>query len=120
MTSVGKIKKHFGDTIYVGAGTVMTSEQVHQAVEAGAEYIISPNVDADVIEETKKLGKVSIPGALTSTEVLLLINAGQILSNCFLLETWVSAISSPSRLPLKHIPYIGGRWSEFQKTALIS
>ena len=63
MTSVGKIKKHFGDTIYVGA-TVMTSEQVHQAVEAGAEYIISPNVDADVIEETKKLGKVSIPGAL--------------------------------------------------------
>lgn len=37
----------------------MTVEQVHQAVEAGAEYIISPNTDEEVIKETKKLGKVS-------------------------------------------------------------
>ena len=66
--SIAAIKEHLGDRVYVGAGTVMTVEQVHMAVEAGAEYIISPNVNEAVIRETKKLDKVSIPGAMTPTE----------------------------------------------------
>lgn len=106
LTSVGKIKKHFGDTIYVGAGTVMTSEQVHQAVEAGAEYIISPNVDADVIEETKKLGKVSIPGALTSTEIAFAYKCGADIIKLFPAgDLGVSYLKS-IKAPLKHIPIL--------------
>lgn len=60
----------FGDKMMFGAGTVLTAEQVEAAAKAGARYIISPNVDADVIARTKELGLVSIPGAMTPSEIL--------------------------------------------------
>ena len=60
----------FGDRMMFGAGTVLTAEQVAAAAKAGARYIISPNVDADVIARTKELGLVSIPGAMTPSEIL--------------------------------------------------
>jgi len=60
----------FGDKMMFGAGTVLTAEQVEAAAKAGARYIISPNVDADVIAKTKELGLVSIPGAMTPSEIL--------------------------------------------------
>ena len=52
----------------VGTGTVMTPAQVDMAADAGAKYIISPNVDREVITRTKERGLVSIPGAFTPTE----------------------------------------------------
>ena len=61
LVAIRAIKEALGDRMCVGAGTVMTAEQVRQAVEAGAEYMISPNVDEEVIRETKRLDKVSIP-----------------------------------------------------------
>ena len=67
LKSISTIRETFGDQVSVGAGTVMTVEQVHQAREAGAEYIISPNVNEAVIRETKALGMVSIPGAYTGS-----------------------------------------------------
>lgn len=70
LKSIQLIKGHFGDAIAVGAGTVLTPENVYRAKEAGAEYIISPNVEEGVIKTTKKLGMISIPGAVTPTEVV--------------------------------------------------
>ncbi len=52
----------------VGAGTVMTAAQVDMAADAGAKYIISPNVDREVITRTKERGLLSMPGAFTPTE----------------------------------------------------
>ena len=60
----------FEGDLYVGAGTVLTEEQVRIAHEAGAKYIVSPNTNAKVIAATKKLGMISIPGAMTPTEIL--------------------------------------------------
>ena len=60
----------FGDKMMFGAGTVLTTEQVEAAAKSGARYIISPNVDADVIAKTKELGLVSMPGAMTPSEIL--------------------------------------------------
>jgi len=54
--------------ICVGAGTVMTPEQVDLAAAAGAKYIISPDSCEAVIRRTIELGLVSIPGAMTPTE----------------------------------------------------
>ena len=68
--SIKVIYKKMGDKMCVGAGTVMTKEQVRAAVDAGAKYIISPNTDIEVIEETKKLGAISIPGAFTPSETV--------------------------------------------------
>lgn len=67
---------NFGDKMMFGAGTVLTTGQVKAAAAAGARYIISPNVDANVIACTKELGLVSIPGAMTPSEILAAHNLG--------------------------------------------
>jgi len=60
----------------VGAGTVLTIEQVRRCRDAGAEMIISPNTDPRVIRETVSLGMQTIPGAVTPTEAFAAIAAG--------------------------------------------
>ncbi|WP_346903769.1 bifunctional 4-hydroxy-2-oxoglutarate aldolase/2-dehydro-3-deoxy-phosphogluconate aldolase [Faecalicatena contorta] len=64
------IRKKYNDEVLVGAGTVMTVEQVGRAYDAGAQYMISPNVNLEVISQTKKKGCVSIPGAYSPTEII--------------------------------------------------
>jgi len=59
-----------GDVMGFGAGTVTTPEMVRMAKEAGARFIISPDTNLDVIKETVALDMVSIPGALTPTEMM--------------------------------------------------
>lgn len=106
LESIRKIKEHFGDRVCVGAGTVMTPEQVDQAVEVGAEYILSPNVDADVIKETKKLGKVSIPGAMTSTEIAFAHKCGADIVKVFPAGELGASYLKAVKAPLKHIPLL--------------
>jgi 2-dehydro-3-deoxyphosphogluconate aldolase / (4S)-4-hydroxy-2-oxoglutarate aldolase len=60
----------------IGAGTVLTREQVDAAKDAGACFIISPNTDIDLVKHTKSLGLVSIPGAMTPTEIMSAHDAG--------------------------------------------
>lgn len=68
--SIKYISEEFADDILPGAGTVLTKEQVDLAKAAGARYIISPNVNKEVIKYTKEQNLVSIPGASTSTEII--------------------------------------------------
>ncbi len=104
LTSLRAIRAAFGDRVCVGAGTVMTVEQVRQAAEAGAEYMISPNVDEAVIRETKRLGKISIPGAMTATEVAFAHQCGADIVKMFpagiLGVDYIKAVKAP----LRHIP----------------
>ena len=104
LKAISTITKEFGDKVCVGAGTVMTVEQVHQAVEAGAEYIISPNTDEEVIKETKKLGKVSIPGAMTPTEAAFAYKCGADIVKLFPAGVLGAAYIKALKAPLKHIP----------------
>ena len=60
----------------VGAGTVLTSDQVQQSRDAGAEMIVSPNTDPDVIIRTLSLGLRAFPGAATPTEAFAALRAG--------------------------------------------
>jgi len=66
----------FGGKLFAGAGTVLTRDQVDAAAQGGANYIISPNTDLDVIKRTKELGLISIPGAMTPSEILAAHKAG--------------------------------------------
>lgn len=74
--AIRMVNEEFGGRMRFGAGTVLNREQVDAARDAGAEYIISPNTDAEVIGYTKKLGLVSIPGAMTPSEILTAHDAG--------------------------------------------
>ena len=70
LDAITMLEKHFRGRMAIGAGTVINTEQVELAHQAGAAYIISPNVKEAVIRKTKELGMLSIPGALSPTEVL--------------------------------------------------
>ena len=59
------LSEAFGEELCIGAGTVLTAEEVINCAKAGATYIISPNTNCSVIQKTKELGLISIPGALT-------------------------------------------------------
>ena len=63
-------------SITVGAGTVLNAKAVHDAVSAGAKFIISPMLDVEVVHKTKDLGAVSIPGAYTPTEIFSAFSNG--------------------------------------------
>ncbi len=70
------LKEYCGDRMHIGAGTVLKEEQVQTACEAGAEFIISPDVNESVIRRTVACGMISMPGALTPTEVMQAHRAG--------------------------------------------
>ncbi|MGN1121173.1 MAG: bifunctional 4-hydroxy-2-oxoglutarate aldolase/2-dehydro-3-deoxy-phosphogluconate aldolase [Eubacteriales bacterium] len=65
-----------GDRMYFGAGTVLTEKQLLLAKDAGARYIISPDTNTALIRKTKELGMLSMPGALTPSEIVTAHNAG--------------------------------------------
>ena len=60
----------------VGAGTVLTPEDVRNVRDAGGTFIISPNTDLDVIRETKACGLLSMPGFFTASEGFAALKAG--------------------------------------------
>lgn len=62
--------------VAVGAGTILSVDDVKKALKAGASYIVSPNFDEEVVKFTKKKGAVSIPGACTPTEIYRAYKAG--------------------------------------------
>lgn len=70
------LKQKYGSSLLLGSGTVTDAEQVEATIEAGAEFVVSPSLHFDVIARTKELGKISIPGALTPTEVITAWRAG--------------------------------------------
>ncbi|HEY0307533.1 MAG TPA: bifunctional 4-hydroxy-2-oxoglutarate aldolase/2-dehydro-3-deoxy-phosphogluconate aldolase [Acidobacteriaceae bacterium] len=76
MELISDLKKEYGDTILLGSGTITTADQCKASIDAGAEFVVSPSTHLEVIETTKKMGKVSMPGALTPTEVITAWNAG--------------------------------------------
>ena len=76
LTSIAIAVRHADDRQMVGAGTVLTPEEVRSVAAAGGRFAISPNTDPAVIRETKKLGMLSIPGFLTPSEAFVALAAG--------------------------------------------
>ena len=83
LTSIRTASEKVGENAIIGAGTVLTEEDVVNVMEAGGQFIISPNVNVDVIGKTKELDLVSIPGFLTPTEAFTAIEAGADMLKCF-------------------------------------
>ena len=67
--AIASVAKHFGDKVLIGAGTVTDAETAKRAVDAGAEFIVSPCLVPEVIEAAHRADVAALPGALTPTEV---------------------------------------------------
>ena len=75
-TAIKSMIDAMGDKMVVGAGTVITTVQAELAHSAGAQFIVSPDTDEEVIKRTVALGMVSLPGAYTASESKKAHNAG--------------------------------------------
>ena len=80
-----------GEDVCLGLGSVMTSEQIHKAVELGAKFVVSPVFIGDVVASGRVLEVPVIPGALTPTEIYQAVNAGVDIVKVFP----VSAVGGP-------------------------
>lgn len=76
MTSIVAMVDKLGAVAQVGAGTVLTADQVQDVKDAGGRLVVSPNCDPEVIRATKKLGMQSWPGVMTPTDCFAALKAG--------------------------------------------
>jgi len=96
----------FGDRAWIGAGTVLDSVSARQAISVGAEYIICPTVNLDVIATANRYGKPSIPGAMTPSEALQALEAGADAVKIFPANCLGIPFIQALRGPLPQIPLI--------------
>jgi 2-dehydro-3-deoxyphosphogluconate aldolase/(4S)-4-hydroxy-2-oxoglutarate aldolase len=73
---IAKVHEQFGNSVMIGAGTVLESESARAAILAGADFIVSPTVRVETILTTRRYGKLSFAGAFTPTECLLAWESG--------------------------------------------
>ena len=104
--NIEMLVKHFGDKMYIGAGTVLTAEQVRLTKEAGGLFIISPDTCEEVIKETVKLGMVSMPGAYTPTEISTAHKYGADFVKVFPATALGPDYIKAVKAPLCHIKYL--------------
>ena len=73
---IREAKKTLGDRVLLGAGTILDTETARAALLAGAEYLVSPALNLDVIRLCQRYSKLVMPGAFTPTEILAAWEAG--------------------------------------------
>jgi 2-dehydro-3-deoxyphosphogalactonate aldolase len=74
--SIGRMARAFGDQALIGAGTVLSTDDVGRVAQVGGQLIVSPNCDPRVIVATKAAGLQSWPGVMTPTECFAALKAG--------------------------------------------
>lgn len=100
------VKDALGDNMHVGAGTVITMEQFEIAKKAGAEIIVSPTLEEDVILATKKAGLISMPGCATPSEMTKAYKLGADLIKLFPSSVIGIKAIKEIRVPLNHISLV--------------
>lgn len=103
---IERLGSEFKDQAIIGAGTVLDGVSAELALRSGAEFIVSPVLKEDVIQTTLRHGKISIPGAITPTEMLTAIELG-----AHIVKVFPASVGGPDfiknvRGPLPQIPII--------------
>ena len=100
------VKEALGGKMHVGAGTVITMEQFDLAKKAGAEIIVSPTMEEDVITATKAAGLISMPGCATPSEMTRAYKLGADLIKLFPSSMVNLKVIKEIRVPLNHLPLV--------------
>lgn len=100
------VKEALGGKMHVGAGTVITMEQFELAKAAGAEIIVSPTLEEDVITATKAAGLISMPGCATPSEMTKAYKLGADLIKLFPSSVVNLKVIKELRVPLNHLPLV--------------
>jgi 2-dehydro-3-deoxyphosphogluconate aldolase/(4S)-4-hydroxy-2-oxoglutarate aldolase len=73
---IRELVAQLGSEILVGAGTVLDAETARACIRAGAQFIVSPGFDPDIVRAAHEADKPALPGALTPTEIMAAMRAG--------------------------------------------
>jgi|SRR6185437_1270855 len=76
LDSIARLARGFGDRLLIGAGTVMTPDQVTQIAAAGGRLIVTPHADAAIVRAAKQAGLLAVPGFFTPAEAFAMLAAG--------------------------------------------
>jgi 2-dehydro-3-deoxyphosphogalactonate aldolase len=76
MVSIAALSGEFGDRLLIGAGTVMTEDQVAEIARAGGKLIVTPHADVAVVRAAKRHGLLAVPGFFTAAEAFAMLGAG--------------------------------------------
>lgn len=101
--AIKSLKEHFGGEMAFGAGTVLNVEQVRATKQAGGEFVISPNVNFEVIRSTLENQMLSIPGAMTPSEILAAHDCGATFVKLFPAATLGMKYLKDIRAPISHV-----------------
>jgi 2-dehydro-3-deoxyphosphogluconate aldolase / (4S)-4-hydroxy-2-oxoglutarate aldolase len=99
LETIAAVKKELGDRILLGAGTVLDTESARAAILAGAEFIVTPTINLDVIKLCNRYSKVIMPGGFTPTEILTAWEAG-----ADIVKVFPADAGGPSYLKAVHGP----------------
>jgi 2-dehydro-3-deoxyphosphogluconate aldolase / (4S)-4-hydroxy-2-oxoglutarate aldolase len=76
IAGIEMLADRFGDTAVIGVGTVIDAATAQDAIAAGAQFVVSPVFDEEIVATARRYGKIVIPGAFTPTEILRAWSAG--------------------------------------------
>lgn len=104
------LKKEYADKMLVGAGTVLDTETCRTAILAGADFILSPTLNTQVITMCNRYSRVAVPGVMTPTEILTALEAGAEMVKVFPAGTLGASYIKDVKGPLKQasIMAVGG------------
>src|SRR5947199_3507117 len=100
---VRQVREALGDRVLLGAGTVLDPETARAALLAGAEYLVAPTVNLDVIQLCQRYDKLVMPGAFTPTEILAAWQAGADIVKVFPADVVGPAFFKAVRAPLPQV-----------------
>ena len=105
-----RLAKSLFPDMHIGAGTTMSIAEVHAAHDSGAEFILAPNTNEQVIREAVSLGMLAVPGALTPTEIASAYEYGAQVVKLFPAGNFGTSYVKAITAPISHIPLmaVGG------------
>jgi 2-dehydro-3-deoxyphosphogluconate aldolase/(4S)-4-hydroxy-2-oxoglutarate aldolase len=99
LESVASLSSKLGEEALIGAGTVLSPAEARDAVEAGARYLVAPDIDPATLAAAQELGVELLPGVATATEVGLAMKSGAHVVKLFPAEQlgveWLAALKGP-------------------------
>src|SRR5215471_17046537 len=98
-----QVRQSLGERVLLGAGTILDAETARAALLAGAEYLVAPTVNLDVIRLAQRYSKLVMPGAFTPTEILSAWEAGADVVKVFPAEVLGPAFFKAMRGPLPQV-----------------
>ncbi len=106
LAALPRLREQFGGEMLIGAGTVRDANQARQANDAGAQFLVSPNLDLESVSYARTRDLLHLPGVYTATEAQTAFIAGCRMLKLFPMETGGPSYLKAIRAPLDDIEFV--------------